>query len=81
MWQKQVVCSLVIIYFDSLNLACNKNKLHKTLYYWSGEMLNFDFLEIDLEIVSSPHFVYDVSQKMLLVLYSINWSNLIVWLS
>ena len=44
-------------------------------------MLNFDFLEIDLEIVSSPHFVYDVSQKMFLVLYSINWSNLIVWLS
>ena len=28
-----------------------------------------------------PHFVYDLSRKIFLVLYSINWSNFIVWLS
>ena len=47
--------------------------------YWSRNVLNFDFLENDLEIVSSPHFVYDFSKKMFLMLYSINWRNLIVW--
>ena len=26
-------------------------------------MLNFDFLEKDLVIVSPPHFVYDISRK------------------
>ena len=35
-------------------------------------MLNFDFLKIDLAIVSPPHFVYDSSRKMFLKLYSIN---------
>ena len=35
-------------------------------------MLNFDFLQKGLEIVSSQHFVYDFSRKMFLVLYSIN---------
>ena len=35
-------------------------------------MLNFDFLEKGLEIVSSQHLVYDFSRKMFLVLYSIN---------
>ena len=64
----------------ALNLAYNKNTLYKTLDYWSTDMLNFDFLEKDLGIVSSPHFVYDFSRKMLLMLYSINWPNLIVWL-
>ena len=35
-------------------------------------MLNFDFLEKGLELVSPPHFVYDCSTKMFLMLYSIN---------
>ena len=35
-------------------------------------MLNFDFLEKGLGIVSPPHFVYDFSTKMFLMLYSIN---------
>ena len=42
-----------------LNLTYNKNKLHKTLGYWSRDMLNFDLLEKDLGIVSTSHFVYD----------------------
>ena len=35
-------------------------------------MLNFDFLEKDLGIVSPPHFAYDFLRKMFLMLYSIN---------
>ena len=35
-------------------------------------MLNLDFLEKDLGIVPSPHFVYDFSRKVFLMLYSIN---------
>ena len=42
-------------------------------------MLNFDFLEKSLGIVSLPHFVYDFSTKMFHMLYSINGPNFIVW--
>ena len=35
-------------------------------------MLNFDFLEKGLGVVSLPHFVYDFSRKIILMLYSIN---------
>ena len=35
-------------------------------------MVNFYFLEKSLEIASSPHFVYDFSKKMFLMLHSIN---------
>ena len=44
-------------------------------------MLNFDFLEKGLGVVSSRYFVYDVSRKMFLMLYSINRPNFIVGLS
>ena len=44
-------------------------------------MLNFDFLEKGLGIVSPPHFVYDVSRKIFLMSYSINWPKFHVWLS
>ena len=35
-------------------------------------MLKIDFLEKGLGIVSLPHFVYDFSRKMFLMLHSIN---------
>ena len=35
-------------------------------------MLNLDFLEKGLGIVSPPHFVYDSPRKMFLRLYSVN---------
>ena len=35
-------------------------------------MLNFDFLEKSMGIVSQAHFAYDFSTKMLLMLYPIN---------
>ena len=43
-------------------------------------MFNFDFLEKVLGLVSPPHFVYDLSKKIFLTLYSINWQNFIAWL-
>ena len=43
-------------------------------------MLNFDFLDKGLGIISPAHFVYDFSTKMFLMLYSINWPNFIAWL-
>ena len=44
-------------------MAYNKDKLHKTLDYWSKDMLNFDFFEKGLGIVSLPYFAYDSSRK------------------
>ena len=61
-------------------MAYNKSELYETLDYWSGCMLNFDFLEKGLGIVSPPHFEKDFSRKMVLMLYSIDWPNFIVWL-
>ena len=58
----------------------NKNKLYKTLDYWSRDILNFDFLEKGLGIVFPTHFMYDFSRKMFLMLYHVNWTNFITWL-
>ena len=41
-------------------------------------MFNVDSLEKGLGIVSPANFVYAVSRKMFLILYSINWPNFIV---
>ena len=43
-------------------------------------MVVLDFSEKGLEIVLVPHFVYEVSRKMFLMLHSINWPNFIVGL-
>ena len=43
-------------------------------------MLNFDFLDKGQGIVSPAHFAEDFSTKMFLMLYSIDWPNLIAWL-
>ena len=77
---KQVICSLVLIYSDRPYLLYNKDKLHKTLGYWSRDMLNYNFSGKGLELVSPPHFMYDFWKKMFLVLHSINWSSFIAWL-
>ena len=62
-------------------LAYNKSKLYKTFDHWSRDMVNFEFWEKGLGIVSTPHFVYDFSTEMFLMLHSINSPNFIVWLS
>ena len=59
MWSAAWVHYISIV----LKLAYNKNKLY---------ILNFDFLEKDLGIVSPPYFVYDFLTKMCLMLFSIN---------
>ena len=63
----------------ALKLVYNRNKLFKTLRYWSRDIFNFDFLDNGLGIVFPPYF--DFSTKMFDISYSINWSNFIVWLS
>ena len=47
----------------ALNLPYNKSKLYKTLDYWSRDMLNFNFSEKGLGLVSWPHFAYNFSKK------------------
>ena len=74
-----MVCSFHNISI-ALKLVCNGNKLFKTLHYWSRNMLNFEFLDKGLEMVSSVYFVYNFSPNMFLMLYSINWPSFIVWL-
>ena len=61
-----------------LDLTYNKNKLYKTLEYWFKDMLNFNFSEKGLELVSLAHFVYDFLKKMFLKLHPINWPNIMV---
>ena len=43
-------------------------------------MLNFNFPEKDLGLVSPSHFVYDFSRKIFLMLHSIIRPNFFVWL-
>ena len=43
-------------------------------------MLNLDFIDKGLGIVSLEHFVYDFSTRIFLMLYSINRPNFMVWL-
>ena len=66
----------------ALNLEPNQNKLYKTLDIWSSDMFNFDFFfrKKGLGIVSPPHFVYDFSRKMFVMLHCFNWLDSILWL-
>ena len=64
----------------AVKLAYNRKKLFKILHHRSRNMLNFAFLDKGLGIISPAHFEYDFSTKMFLVLYSINWTNFLVWL-
>ena len=59
----------------------NENKWYKYFGCWSRDMLDFDFLEKSLGLVSLLHFVHDFSRQALLILYSINWPNFIFRLS
>ena len=66
-----MACSLISKHFN------NPEPGYKTLDYWPRDMLNFDILEYGLRIVSPPHFVYNFSRKMFIMLYSIKWHNFI----
>ena len=62
----------------TLSLTFDRNKLYKTLGYRIRDMLNFDLLEKNLGVCSSPHFVHDFSRKLFLMLHSINSPKMIV---
>ena len=52
-------------------------RIQSKQFVWNFRLLiNLDFLEKGLGIVSALHFVHDFSRKMP---YSINWPNCIVW--
>ena len=67
MSQKQVVSTLVSIYFDSAQLGhpikaiCTK--------FQSRDVPNFNFLGNGLGLVSTPYFVYDFSKKNISVIF------------
>ena len=78
---KRKWCAAYFQYISiGLNFAYHKNKPYKTLDYWVKDMLNFNFSEKRLGLVSSPHIVYDFSGKMFLMLHSVNWLDFIIWL-
>ena len=80
-WGKSKWSAALFQYISiALNLTHNKNKLHKSLGYWSRDILNFGILETRQVIVSPPHFVYDFSRKNVFRVYSTNWPSFIVWL-
>ena len=64
----------------ALNLAYNKSKPNKNFRLFIQRHAQFWFFRKGLGIVSPPHFLYNFSRKMFLILYSINWPNFIVWL-
>ena len=49
--------------FEALKLAYNRNKLFKTLHYWSRDTLNFDFSDKGLGIISAAHFLCMIFQQ------------------
>ena len=60
------------IFWLSSTWKYNKNKLHKFSVCCSRYMPHFEDLEKDLGVVSPPHFVYNFSRKIFLLLYFIN---------
>ena len=75
-------CSTTYFQYIStvLNLTYNKNKLFKTLDYWSSDMLNLDFGEKGLGMVPPPHFAYDFSRQIFLMLCFIKWPSFMNYL-
>ena len=69
----QITCSLISICLNSRKLT--------NLDYWSRDMPNFDILEKGFGRVSAHIQCMIFQEKMFLLLYSINWPNLTVWLS
>ena len=64
----------------ALKKEYNRDQLFKTLHQWPTDILNFDFLDKGLGVVPLTCFMYDFSTKIFLIVYSVNWPNLIVWL-
>ena len=52
----------------------------KFLFAPLGSKLSSRISQVSGQTISPPHFVYDFSRKIFFMLYSINWSNFILWL-
>ena len=59
--------------------SCRKNGLIRNISLTSKFMISFNISEKGFGLVSQPHFIYDFSRKMFLMLHSINWPTFIVW--
>ena len=56
-----------------------EKQTHETLNCWSINKLIFDVSKKVLRLVSPPYFGQWFFKKIFLMLYSINWPNVIVW--
>ena len=74
-----MVSTLVSMYFigpQLVHIVTNSIKVQTA----DPDMLNFNFWEKSLDLVSPPQFVYDFSRKIFLMLCFVNWPNFIVCL-
>ena len=89
MMQKQVIWSLVSIFFDSHELSIQWKQIVQNFRLFIQIYTDFKFFRKWSENICmiwvcmscNPHFMYDLSEKLFLMLYFINWLNAIVWLS
>ena len=73
--------NLVSIYFDSPRLGHTTKTNFITFQTIDPEIsLILNFWKKDLGLVCPPHFVHNVSRKIFLMFYSLNWPNFIVLL-
>ena len=72
-----MVCSLVLISFDSGKLGTQKKQIDNTIDYFSIDMSNFDFLGKGVGIGFSAQFAYYFLRKWFIMLYFIIWPNFI----
>ena len=70
----------------SLLLLYGKLRTIKIYWNWAADLLLSPHIKLfwktkrGLELVSLPHFLHNFWRKIFLLLYSINWPNVIVWL-
>ena len=82
-WKSLIWCesNWSAVYFRYISIALTlpykKSKVYKTLDYWSRDLLNFNFSGNSF---STIFCVWFFQKKIFLMLYCINWPNLIAWL-
>ena len=80
-WNKAWLIVINMVYTICLT-SCRTTEVLKRLpvlryFTWKLEFVSYT---LSMIVVSPPNFVNDFSKKIYLMLYSINWPNLIVWL-
>ena len=74
------MCSLVSIYFDSTNLQYSENKLYKPVDYLIHGYTQFRIFRKGSGKSFFTTFCVSFSKGNVLMFYSTNWPNFIVWL-